>query len=939
MRSKTYKFLLLSLLGMGVSGLSSQAATYNEVGGIVVVEAEHFDSRADGDDGHKFVIAPDELSPDDTAARVGQYLNARGGKYLANVPESGQNRNNPDAQIAGPKADYKVQINTPGEYTLYVRNTGYDGGSDSCYFSIVEISSPGWFRYGPTPADGDFNTDRHGTGLSGWDNMLTPEVNDAGGNEVSATWTIAKAGIYTVRWQQREDNNAFDAFVLQRSNLPPPGANVSESPIVGAKPEPLKVASRVPAADTKAAPFGSPVQVSFQDGTTTLDQSSVVIKLDGTAVANPTKTSAAGITTFSYQPPGIFAPASTHTVSVDFKDNAGKAANESWTFTVQNYNIIPASAAVTADTSKKGFLVRTWKSTGEPNTIAWAEEQLAGLHGDNEADPTTFTDKQYGNSYFDETGTINYWNTGGQGNFSNNDASGTGVQNTPGLANDGTNDDNYALEVITYLDLPAGVVKMGVNSDDGFRVYSFSGDPRDKFAKNLGQFDAGRGVADTTFQFVVEKAGIYPFRMIYEEGGGDSAVEWFTLASDNTRHLINDANDAKAIKAYRPVAGATPAYISSVTPGVGAQDQDATTKIGAVMVDGSNKISPSSVKMTLDGADLKATATKAGDTTTATVAQISPFVEGSKHTLTLTYSDSSTPPATRTVSWDFSTKISETTFVAGTLFIEAEDFNFDKGNYLKNVPIGMTGKYAGGDYKDKGNGKDATGPADGTDLGVDYFEVGKGSDQAIYRPETGVEAGKTDNAGIGFSRGLFDVTVNHVIGWNDAGDWYNYTRQFPEPAKNYNVYARLSSGGADEAAELAEITGGAKTPTQTKVKLGTFKAKATGGWETFHIVQLKDDAGNPAAVNLGGERTVRFTTLPGNLDFDYLAFVLAAAAPSVGKFSSIKLSGTNITIEWTGGGTLQEAADVTGPWADVAGATSPRALTVSGNRKFYRLKQ
>jgi hypothetical protein len=61
---------------------------------------------------------------------------------------------------------------------------------------------------------------------------------------------------------------------------------------------------------------------------------------------------------------------------------------------------------------------------------------------------------------------------GGQGNFPND------TPNVPGISSPG---DNFALEIITFIDLPAGVVKMGVNSDDGFRTaFSLAGDPRDK---------------------------------------------------------------------------------------------------------------------------------------------------------------------------------------------------------------------------------------------------------------------------------------------------------------------------------------------------------------------------------------------------------------------------------------------------------------------------
>jgi hypothetical protein len=65
---------------------------------------------------------------------------------------------------------------------------------------------------------------------------------------------------------------------------------------------------------------------------------------------------------------------------------------------------------------------------------------------------------------------------------------------------------------------------MGVNSDDGFRVYVLpSGNPQIRAFP--GQLDGGRGVADTIFDLTVEKAGIYPFRPFTKKGGGDAAVE------------------------------------------------------------------------------------------------------------------------------------------------------------------------------------------------------------------------------------------------------------------------------------------------------------------------------------------------------------------------------------------------------------------------------
>lgn len=166
----------------------------------------------------------------------------------------------------------------------------------------------------------------------------------------------------------------------------------------------------------------------------------------------------------------------------------------------------------------------------------------------------------------------------------------------------------------------------------------------------------------------------------------------------------------------------------------------------------------------------------------------------------------------------------------------------------------MTGKYPGGDYENLGNGLNGA-PGDGSDLGIDYFEVIAGSDSDQYRPATGVEAYTPRIAGV--DRGAFDVEVNYVVAWNDAGDWRNYTRVFSEPARDYNVYGRLSSGGKAIAVQLDEVTAGSKTADQTLKKLGVFNpGRATGDWEAFEFFPLTDDRGNLSVVTLGGERTL-----------------------------------------------------------------------------------
>ena len=197
-----------------------------------------------------------------------------------------------------------------------------------------------------------------------------------------------------------------------------------------------------------------------------------------------------------------------------------------------------------------------------------------------------------------------------------------------------------------------------------------------------------------------------------------------------------------------------------------------------------------------------------------------------------------------------------------TLFIEAEDFNYSNDG----IAGGLYPRFA--DTNCSLVGKDAI-------LGVDSFEVNDGNDSnaiPAYRTPTGVEAAKPDTNGL--IRGDRTVNCNYIVGWNDVGDWYNYTRDFGPPAR-YNVYARLSSGSNAENAELARINGGTTTTNQTKEVLGTFSSPPTGNWDIYHYVPLRDTAGNLVSVLLSGLNTFRFTVLPGSLDFDYLALVKA----------------------------------------------------------------
>jgi len=216
------------LLGaFALANSPGQAATvFLESGGRVVMEAEHFDSRVDDPDGHKWLVVPTEGKG--SASGSTDFQNARSAKYIQSIPDTaggGVNHNSAGGEDGPPSADYKVKITTTGTYRLWLKWSGYDGSADSIYAKILEISSPSHYRFSRPPGSTDFNAIpfQGDAGL---------EKNDAGqdGLDVPATFNITTAGTYTVRIAMREDGSAVDTILLQLQSLPDPvGIGPAES--------------------------------------------------------------------------------------------------------------------------------------------------------------------------------------------------------------------------------------------------------------------------------------------------------------------------------------------------------------------------------------------------------------------------------------------------------------------------------------------------------------------------------------------------------------------------------------------------------------------------------------------------------------------------------------------------------------------------------------
>ena len=320
------------------------------------------------------------------------------------------------------------------------------------------------------------------------------------------------------------------------------------------------------------------------------------------------------------------------------------------------------STKVTPVTSKPGFIWRIFNnSKNQVNSTQRTEDALAGLLKDtdgtflpNNADPAAqgvaiapaaAPASTNAPIEFEIATVINVDQAGGSnGTFQPDDQ-------MPGIpALDGSTD-GTAVEIITYLDLAVGTYTFGVASDDGFRTSA--GNLKDAFQGTvLGEFNGGRGSAETLFTFSVTEAGVYPFRTTYEEGGGGSTIEWYSVKADGTKVLINDVANG-GIKAYR--AATLPPqlpYIKSVTPSPAPRQLNGvSSSVSVVLNDGDTvAVDDSTIDFKIDGiaiTDKK----RDGKTVTLTYKPDGIQFPNEIHTATLTFKGAG--GFTRTENWSF----------------------------------------------------------------------------------------------------------------------------------------------------------------------------------------------------------------------------------------------------------------------------------------------
>jgi hypothetical protein len=301
------------------------------------------------------------------------------------------------------------------------------------------------------------------------------------------------------------------------------------------------------------------IQAAILDRETEVDLASIALSVDGQAIPSSAITLESGVTmpgnsdafpgvTVTCAQPTTTLPGA-HTVRLTFSDTVGGAQTNEWTFTYAT--LLSANAHPAGSGATPGFnarLVQAPSGTDLANSLARAELQLAP---NPPASLVSFTTNAL-------VSVINFSQKNTNDESYTPDGSFGDDQNFPGIDPAVQTDPNdFAMEILTYLELEAGNYTFGVICDDGFQLRSGAAFT-DTNATVLGV--QASGTYNGTFDFIVESAGLYPFRLVWFERGGGAHVEWFNVDRTTSERTLINAPDCP-IKAYATL----------VTPSLGVE--------------------------------------------------------------------------------------------------------------------------------------------------------------------------------------------------------------------------------------------------------------------------------------------------------------------------------------------------------------------------------
>ncbi|HXC98006.1 MAG TPA: lamin tail domain-containing protein [Verrucomicrobiae bacterium] len=277
-------------------------------------------------------------------------------------------------------------------------------------------------------------------------------------------------------------------------------------------------------------------------------------------------------------------------------------------------------------------------------------------------------------------------------------------------------------------------------------------------------------------------------------------------------------------------------------------------------------LATNSIVVMLDGVNVSGLLSFSGSLTNWQVT--CPVAVNTNHTAVITVTGGNGQKASTTVSFN--------DFSATNYQFEAEDYDYNGGQYFDNPPADA---YAGR----------------ASIAGVDNFQSDTNANPFLYRPNS--PAPSTTLAGDG-QRPQFSGGTDYNIGFFGTGSWVNYTRHYP--AGTYYVWGRFAEGSGSTEAVLSRLTSGYGTSAQTSAVLGTFLIAPTGGWQTWGWSPMTDANGNPIKVRFDGtQATLQLAGTPvggqPEVNVNFLMLVPTTPDPFVVE-EAVNSGATNVQV-------------------------------------------
>ncbi|MGA2685613.1 MAG: hypothetical protein ABSF51_11225 [Verrucomicrobiota bacterium] len=265
------------------------------------------------------------------------------------------------------------------------------------------------------------------------------------------------------------------------------------------------------------------------------------------------------------------------------------------------------------------------------------------------------------------------------------------------------------------------------------------------------------------------------------------------------------------------------------------------------------------------------------------------------------------------------------TFSQTNYMVEAEDFNYNGGQYVFSASYSPDcyASFVSVTNIDFHHTINAGEPTDGSDF--QYRQNGIPQQVAQDYLRTAY---------------VNSFSSDYQLYWFGGGDWANYTRDYP--LGTFNLYARSSGLGA-YTMNLGQVVSGAGTTNQVLQPLGQWSSVGAN-INTFAWVPLTDAGGvAPVTVNITGVATFQVSTPTGDCYPNYFMLVRTSTINA-----SAARSGSNINISFpTQNGwnyrVFYRTNLVTGSWTllnSTAGNGSVESVsdsTTGGNQRFYKV--